>query len=251
MRSVLLQGYPNLEYIILDGGSTDNSVAIITKYAPWLAFWESSRDDGQAASLAFGFSKATGDIFAWINSDDVYFENAFADTVSTFQQSACDVVFGNMLLVDELGNTIGERRLSPYILPLCRLGMIYGGYGIYQPSAFWTRCIYNSCGGVNPSFRFCMDTDLVVRFAMNDAAFRFKRKFFTAYRVHSNSKTTNLRDVAIEERHRATNSFPPLNLLQKRCIKALCWAWRLAYHLYHLEIKSIYSKLFGKFRWVP
>src|SRR6266540_2036861 len=88
IRSVLLQGYPNLEYIIIDGGSTDESVEIIKKYEPWLAYWVSEKDRGQSHAINKGFSFATGEIYAWINSDDYYAPGALAIAAETFTKQS-------------------------------------------------------------------------------------------------------------------------------------------------------------------
>ena len=87
IRSVLLQGYPNLEYIIIDGGSTDGSVEIIKKFEPWLTYWVSETDRGQSHAINKGFARATGEIIAWINSDDYYLPNAFPQIANRMKNS--------------------------------------------------------------------------------------------------------------------------------------------------------------------
>ena len=92
IRSVLLQGYPNLEYIVIDGGSTDESVAVIKKYEPFLAHWESERDRGQSHAINKGFARATGDVICWLNSDDFYLPGTLGAVVETPRRRATAAV---------------------------------------------------------------------------------------------------------------------------------------------------------------
>jgi len=251
IRSVLLQGYPNLEYIIIDGGSSDNTVEIVKKYAAWLAHWVTEPDQGQSAALAYGFSVATGDILAWINSDDIFTRGAFNIVAGAFRECDADVVFGNIHLIDEFGNHIGERRAAPYVRLFCSPGLMYGGFGIYQPGAFWTRNIYGKSGGLDRSFHFCMDNDLLTRFALNKANFRFVRKFLAAFRIHPTSKTSTLHPVSSEEYLRLTRNLPRISPLRKVLIRSCCWGWRLLYHTCHLEFGYLRSRHVGAYKWIP
>src|SRR5580658_2018681 len=98
MLSVFNQGYPNLEYIVIDGGSTDNSVEIIKKYENRLTYWESQKDRGQTHAINKGFEKSTGEIIAWLNSDDVYCENALFIIADFFEKNIeANIVVGNGL----------------------------------------------------------------------------------------------------------------------------------------------------------
>src|SRR5215467_14001015 len=111
--SVLNQNYPNLEYIILDGGSRDGSDAIIEKYSRYLSYWRSQSDGGQAAALKEGFDRATGEILAWINSDDMYFPGVLrqiGDMMRSHPET--DISYGNMDLLDACGEVVAERRLA-------------------------------------------------------------------------------------------------------------------------------------------
>ena len=106
IRSVLLQGYPKLEYIIIDGGSTDETVAIIKKYEPWLTYWVSEVDRGQPHAINKGIAMATGDILAWINSDDIYLPGLL-DKVARFYRSGKNKDFWHVFAVDYF-----DRRLA-------------------------------------------------------------------------------------------------------------------------------------------
>ena len=198
--SVLNQNYPNLEYIIIDGGSTDGSLEIIRKYEHYLAFWTSGADEGQSAALAAGFRRATGEIFAWINSDDVYPQSVLRKVGEIMhREKQVDVCYGNMHVLDEEGQIVAERRLIDYPGWLLRLGFRYGGLGIYQPASFWRRSLYESVGGLNPSLFFCMDNDLFIRFVLSDGKFRFVRAPLYGFRIHPDSKTGMRKNIGDEE----------------------------------------------------
>src|SRR5215207_10437488 len=109
IRSVLEQDYPNLEYIVVDGGSKDDSVEVIKKYQDRLAWWVSEKDKGHADALNKGFSRATGEILAWLNSDDIYFPGAISEAVSVLKrQPEVGMVYGDADLIDDSGETVGQ-----------------------------------------------------------------------------------------------------------------------------------------------
>jgi glycosyltransferase involved in cell wall biosynthesis len=214
MRSVLEQDYPNIEYIVIDGGSTDGSVDIIRKYADKLAYWVSEKDSGQADAIRKGFEKATGDIFAWLNSDDVYLPGTLRKAAEVFRAKKADIVYGNELLIDEKGAPIGKRIQRPFPKRLALPFYVYGGYMVWQPASFWTREIYERSGGIDPSFQFVMDPDLFTRFILNGAKFEYVNEHFTKFRIHKDSKTSRLQDVRRSERKRLHQKYgkyvPPL-----------------------------------------
>lgn len=105
LRSVLLQGYPDLEYIVIDGGSTDESGEIIRKYEAWLTYWVSERDQGQSDAINKGWRRCTGDIIVWLNSDDGYAPNALCEVARAFQANAFPaMVYGQEIVMDHQGN---------------------------------------------------------------------------------------------------------------------------------------------------
>jgi glycosyltransferase involved in cell wall biosynthesis len=199
--SVLNQDYPNLEYIIVDGGSSDGSADIIRTYESHLTAWVSEKDDGQSHAIQKGFSWATGHILAWLNSDDVYLPGTLRAVGRAFRaHPELTVLYGNRYLIDEDDAIIGDRRLTRYVRPLSPAGLLYGGFGIYQPASFWTREAYVSVGGVDPGFVHCMDNDLFVRLALAGGQFRFLREYLAGFRVYATSKTSTLGEVAARER---------------------------------------------------
>lgn len=184
IRSVLLQGYPKLEYIVIDGGSSDSSVDIIRRYEPYLAFWTSEGDRGAADAIRKGFERATGDIFAYLNSDDPYLPGALF-AVARAMDTKTDFVYGNTFWIDAEGRRLGDRRQTP----IDKLGYLYGGFDLQQPSTFWRRDLYAAAGGMNPDFSFAFDTDLFFRFVKAGARFKHVRQYFSCYRIHPESKS--------------------------------------------------------------
>jgi len=160
IRSLLLQGYPDLEYIIIDGGSTDGSVEIIKKYQKWLTSWVSEPDRGQAHAINKGFRKATGEILAWLNSDDTYEPDAIASAVTEMLNHRLDMVYGNASIVDECGNETSE--MAP---PDFELEHLLFNCFIPQQSTFFRRSVIESVGPINEDFHYAMDYDLWLRIA--------------------------------------------------------------------------------------
>ena len=185
IRSVLLQGYPDLEYIIIDGSSTDQSVDIIRKYEPWLAYWVSEPDYGQAHAINKGFQRATGDILAWLNSDDVYRVGVLYAAAATFQRHPkAGLVYGHAASCDQDGTPSG--RLYGRSFDLAE--MITGSSPVAQPSAFFRRDVFHNVGGLDESLHFILDVDLWLRFGLASEAV-FVDEVWSDFRHHPSSKT--------------------------------------------------------------
>jgi glycosyltransferase involved in cell wall biosynthesis len=206
IRSILLQGYPDLEYLVIDGGSTDNSVSIIQKYQQWIRYWVSEPDGGQSAAIQKGLSMVTGIISAYLNSDDIYTPEALQRVAAQFGKSkSTDVVYGNLYRIDPDDQVIEEHRNTPFM----RWGYLYGGLFLHQPCTFWKTGAALEAGGFNPEFRFDMDTDLFMRMAIRKAHFAFERAFLAGFRVHPASKTSTILHVSQQENDRIRTAYLP------------------------------------------
>jgi glycosyltransferase involved in cell wall biosynthesis len=190
IQSVLDQGYPNLEYIVIDGGSTDNTLEIIKKYERHLAFWISEKDNGAADAIAKGFARTTGDIMAFLNSDDIYMPGALKAASECLAGSKADLVYGNAQWIDGNGSIIGERRQTPFNVS----GYLYGAFDLQQPTTFWKREIFQKAGGMDPSFHFAFDTDLFFRFIQKGARFTYIPRVMAGFRIHETSKSSTQRE---------------------------------------------------------
>ncbi len=197
IRSALLQGYPNLEYIVIDGGSTDNSVEIIKKYEPWLAYWVSEPDRGQAHAINKGFDRATGEIFAWLNSDDIYLPDALrlvAEKFDTEKEAGALVGIGHK--VDEADNIVytppRESELNFQSL------LDWRKSHFMQPSCFFTRQAWQTCGPLNENLNYCLDVDLWLKISQK---FKFHKldAVLSHATAHPAAKTTATKHQALVE----------------------------------------------------
>ena len=147
MDSVLSQNYPNLEYIIMDGGSTDNSVEIIKKYEKYLTFWQSKPDGGQYAAINGGFRRTTGEIMTWLNSDDKFHPDAFLTVAAIFMlRNDVDWITGRSNTLNELGE---QSWICEYIIPWSRLKYLKKEFKepwIQQEGTFWRRRLWKRSG---------------------------------------------------------------------------------------------------------
>jgi glycosyltransferase involved in cell wall biosynthesis len=185
IKSVLAQGYPRIEYIIVDGGSTDGSLEIIKGYAKHLAWWVSEPDRGQTDAINKGFNRANGEILAWLNSDDTYEEGAVSQAVA-FLSNNSDVgmVYGDANLIDEQGEIIGRFPAKQTDLRRLMRGYVH----IPQQASFFRSNLWHKVGPLDPTFFFAMDYDLWVRLA-KIAPIRYYPRLWANFRLHGGAKT--------------------------------------------------------------
>jgi glycosyltransferase involved in cell wall biosynthesis len=184
IRSVLLQNYPNLEYIIIDGGSTDNSVEIIKKYEPWLTYWESEQDRGQPHAITKGFERSTGEIMAWINSDDFYAPDALSAVARAFSQIETKWVTGISYIINADGviSNIFDR-------PVEDRKLWYKQCLYSQPSVFWQQDLWLKVGGIDESLQFAFDYDLWLKFVQIQPFAYWVDQQLSFFRHHFQSKS--------------------------------------------------------------
>lgn len=185
--SVLSQDYPNIEYIVIDGGSTDSTLDILKKYSSRIARIISEPDTGQSDAINKGFRLATGEIVAWLNADDCYFPGAVRTAVEAFQAiKDLDFFYGNAVFIDEKSNFlryfVEVREFGADIL------LDYSDY-IMQPTTFFRRDKLHRVGLLREDLHYGMDWDLWCRFARADARFHYEEKLIAANRVYSTTKT--------------------------------------------------------------
>lgn len=185
--SVLDQGYPNLEYIVQDGNSTDQTVEILHGYEKALC-WESKKDHGQGNAINLGFKKTSGEIMAYLNSDDLLLPGTLNYVVDYFNlHPEVDVVYGHRIIIDENDCEIGRWILPPHNNEI----LSWADY-IPQETLFWRRRIWDKVDGtIDESFQFALDWDLLIRFRNAGAKFHRLPRFLGAFRVHQNQKTSS------------------------------------------------------------
>jgi len=186
--SVVSQEYPDLEYIVVDGGSRDGSVEIIRKYESRLAWWVSEPDGGQSDALAKGFEKATGDILCWLCSDDMLERGALLEVGRFFlDHPDVDVVFGDTTQINREGAV--TRRYKTF--PFSRWLLLNTRNYIPQPSTFWRRQVYERVGGIDRSIDVAMDTDLWLRLS-EVARFQHVPRYWSRMRMYPEIKSRAL-----------------------------------------------------------
>lgn len=200
IRSVLGQNYPNLEYIVVDGGSTDETPSILSRYKDELSYWISEPDNGQSNALNKGFRRATGDILAWLNSDDRYLPHTLARVAIAFDTYQSDMVVGGCQMIQDYRTSPFQTHRSRFpigqVVPLPLKNLLdidncwHKGDFFYQPEVFWTRDLWQKSGGqLDESLFYSMDYDLWARMAQEHATLVHVPDALALYRVHSDQKT--------------------------------------------------------------
>jgi glycosyltransferase involved in cell wall biosynthesis len=192
IRSVLRQGYPRMEYAVMDGGSTDQTAEILKKYESHLVHVESAPDRGQADAVARGFTHTSGEIMAYLNSDDLLAPGALEFVARFFSENPrVDAIYSHRVFIND-ANVVEKY----WILPEHRNWMMKRWDYIPQETCFWRRRIYEQAGGMDPSFQFALDYDLFVRFMKLGRMERVNR-FLGAFRQHAAAKTASLKEGTV------------------------------------------------------
>ena len=185
IRSVLDQNYPAMEYVVQDGGSRDGSTAIIERYSARMKHWESRPDRGQAHALQLGFAHTTGEIMAYLNSDDVLLPGSLAAVAAFFARHPdVDVVYGHRVLIDIYDGEVGRWVLPPHD-PRVLSHVDF----VPQETMFWRRRIWDEVGGIDPRLQFALDWDLLLRFQAAGAKMVRMDRFLGGFRLHRHQKT--------------------------------------------------------------
>ena len=184
LRSLLSQNYRDLELIVIDGGSTDQSVAIIRRYAPFLSHWESEKDRGQSHALNKGFAHVHGEIWTWLNSDDLLEPGVLRRVADVFAEDPeAGVVYGDCVYVGQDGETVIEKFPGE---PYSRLRHLAHRF-IAQPSCFFRTSMVPPA--VREDLHYCMDYDLWLKLADRGVKFHYVPEVFSRYRLHDASKS--------------------------------------------------------------
>lgn len=195
IHSVLDQKYPNLEYIIIDGGSTDGSVDIIKKYESNLAYWISEPDQGQVNAINKGLKLATGEWVGWQNSDDIYYPGAFESLAMAVEKhTEVDLIFGNIMLIDKDDQEVrGIHYVKPTYWSLLAEGML-----LPNQAAFWRRNVHKNVGWLDEKYKYSFDYEWFLRLLRHQKAFHVN-KIFGGFRIHDGAKTSNFSNFFWEE----------------------------------------------------
>jgi len=228
IRSVLLQGYPNLEYIIMDGGSTDETVNIIKKYETWIDYWVSEPDGGQTHAINKGFQRASGEIVAWLNSDDYYLPETLKKVAMCFLEHPESLILGDVVefSIDE---ELGVKKMH-HVDFQSMLRPMDGTWMWHQPGTFVPAYIQKKIGLLDESLHYAFDKDWIFRL-MELAPVHYLGVELVRFRIHKAAKTTSKLDLTIEEIFQVNRRF--LNKLNKEQANHLC-------ALYHIRLAGLY-----------
>jgi glycosyltransferase involved in cell wall biosynthesis len=195
LQSVFDQNYQALEYLVIDGGSTDGSVDVIRRYADRLTYWVSEPDAGQTDALAKGFARSTGEVMGWLCSDDLLLPGAL-DIVGKYfaDRPEVDFVYGDALWIDAKGQALRPKREMPWN----RTVFLFDHNYLAQPSAFWRRRLFDAVGGLQTSWKLAMDADLWLRFARQTRP-RHLPHYLSCMRYYPEQKTRALKPMGRKE----------------------------------------------------
>lgn len=208
LSSIIGQCYPNLELIVIDGGSTDSTVEIIERYADRIHYWHSKKDKGQADAINQGMRLSTGDILCWLNSDDMYMPGTLLDIGRRFHQRAQDrhLIYGGCLHVSQTQQQLSSHvqttggDFDPIRLTYCDF--------IAQPSAFWTRKLWTDAAELNSDYHYVLDWEWFIR-ASKLTDFEYVPKLYSLYRFHDAHKSSTGGAKRCEEIVKIVNQYAP------------------------------------------
>ncbi|MGD0891233.1 MAG: glycosyltransferase family 2 protein [Terracidiphilus sp.] len=239
LKSIVDQGYPNLELIVIDGGSSDESPHIIRKYESYMKFWCSEPDGGQTQGIIKGFSHATGDILCFLNSDDLFEPRSFQEAGEYFAKHPdADAVYGNALWIDANGKPLRPQKEIPFN----RFIFLYTYNYVPGMSMFWRRSVYDRAGGLNPAFQMAFDADLWMRIS-DHGTIRHVARQWSRMRFYPEQKSHRLREITIREdmmvrsRYWKNRAMPATYQLRRATAYSIRIVWKLLTGCYGLSYR--------------
>lgn len=212
--SVISQGYPNIEYFVCDGGSTDNTVDVIKKYENKIAWWCSEKDHGQTQAINKGMKRATGDICCWINSDDVFLPNALFKVAEFYRNHPeCEFLNGTLMEIDK------EDRIVKFAHNVMNLYfMQHGCFNICQQGMFWRRSLFEKIGYLDESFHAMMDLEWLIRVYESGAKVMPYKKPFGAIRVYAETKTAQWGSIWVIDEEKISKRYNGQYVKKKKTV---------------------------------
>lgn len=218
--SVINQGYPNLEYIIIDGGSSDNSVEIIKKYEGKISKWVSEKDKGQSDAINKGLKECTGTLFNWVNSDDTLPDGTLFHVGKMYKEKGFEILAGAVEEFDESGkrNVVVNQNLLPVNMLLKNSEMVF-----HQPGVWLLTKAVKKIGGINEKFQYCFDWELIIRYLLHFPGIVYTDRVLSCFRLHDLSKTVSSPIKFMEENVRITEEFKKKEAFVESCEKIEWW----------------------------
>ncbi|MBO9640294.1 MAG: glycosyltransferase [Siphonobacter aquaeclarae] len=243
LLSILNQNYPNLELIVMDGGSTDGSADVIRKYEKYITYWVSEKDGGQTAAINAGFRKATGDWVTFQNSDDVFAPNALL-TVGKAIRSFPDVsvFYGNLLMIDE-NDLVFEHKKQ---IPFWPAAQVYEGMQVFNQCMVFRRELLTRHGYLDEGFQFAFDYEICTRWSvLPEIRFRLLNDFWACFRQHQAAKSSTINHIGMEEhaRIKATYATQLKSTLPEKLLFPYIRFRKLAYFLGKLDFSYFFYRL--------
>lgn len=244
--SIINQGYPNTEIIIIDGGSEDNTINIIRKYESYIYYWESKPDKGQADAINKGFKISTGEFLCWQNSDDIFLPNAFFSFANSITENPdYDVYYSNIIVIDE-GNKIKDA------FKVFKFGLFFNLYDdivVHNQAAFFRKEKIFEVGLLDETMKFCFDLDLVSKLMIFGAKFFPINKYLGAFRLHEQSKTSKILNIWKEERMKVIERYSKHTLnIPESLAYAICKILKTLFLIKDGSFDYIYIKLRKRYK---
>ncbi len=225
IESVLSQKEVSLEYFILDGGSQDNTLALIERFAPQLSYWESQPDKGQTNAINKGFARSTGDILGWLNSDDVFTPGALGRVAAAFEANPqADVIYGDSSYMTKDGVVFRTKKARPFSIEYLRKRDF-----LYQPSTFFRKRTYDATGPLDERYQSCMDYEYWLHMAEKGAKFVYIGSILSQMRFHEDAKSVSAILLSLDE---------------EKTLKL-----EYGYPYFQVQLNYYYKRFFDRFTW--